>query len=260
MNRERLSETDSSTGRALCDQHFLFLPPRLPLLESAAPHPYPTGAALLQEGAFCSVGQSPTVYFEWVPQSTARRHRRRSARAPGADESGSGRGQRDLHPARHLAFVGKVSRLMMCGVWSFTFSARSMTSCGLTRWEGMSTFWPLTRKWPCTTNWRACPAGTGQPGTAIDHVVQPGLQDLEQVVTGLALQPVGLLVVAAELLPQARHKRSAFCFSRSCKGYSDSLVRPLRARRVGRGVAQTPCLRRLDQHPSRRDFLVMGPV
>ena len=45
------------------------------------------------------------------------------------------------------------------------------------------------------------PTGTGQPG-AVDHVVEPGLQDLQQVVTCLALQPVGLLVVTAELLLQ----------------------------------------------------------
>ena len=45
------------------------------------------------------------------------------------------------------------------------------------------------------------PARTSQPGT-IDHIVEAGLQDLKQVVAGLALQPVGFLVVAAELLLQ----------------------------------------------------------
>src|SRR5882757_75587 len=45
------------------------------------------------------------------------------------------------------------------------------------------------------------PPGTGQTGPVYD-VVQPGLEDLQQVVTGLAGTPAGFLVVAAELLLQ----------------------------------------------------------
>ena len=65
----------------------------------------------------------------------------------------------------------------------------------------MSTLWPLTRKWPWLTSWRACPAGAGEAG-AVDDVVQPRLEDLQQVVTGLALATHCLLVVATELLLQ----------------------------------------------------------
>ena len=39
----------------------------------------------------------------------------------------------------------------------------------------------------------------GEPG-AVDHVVEAALEELEQVVTGLALATVGFLVVAEELL------------------------------------------------------------
>ena len=48
-----------------------------------------------------------------------------------------------------------VSRATMNGVISSDFSRTSMTSCALTWNDGMSTLWPLTRKWPCTTSWRA---------------------------------------------------------------------------------------------------------
>ena len=44
-------------------------------------------------------------------------------------------------------------------------------------------------------------AGAGD-ARAVDDVVQPGLEDLQQVVTGLALATHRLLVVAAELLLQ----------------------------------------------------------
>ena len=43
------------------------------------------------------------------------------------------------------------------------------------------------------------PARTGEPG-AVDDVVQPALQDLQQVLAGLTREAVGLLVVATELL------------------------------------------------------------
>jgi hypothetical protein len=42
-------------------------------------------------------------------------------------------------------------------------------------------------------------AGAGE-AAAVDHVVQAGLEDLQQVVTRLALEAVGLLVVTTELL------------------------------------------------------------
>ncbi|SLH25139.1 Uncharacterised protein [Mycobacteroides abscessus subsp. abscessus] len=42
-------------------------------------------------------------------------------------------------------------------------------------------------------------AGASQTG-AVDHVVEPGLQQAQQVVTRLALLAVGFLVVPAELL------------------------------------------------------------
>ena len=41
----------------------------------------------------------------------------------------------------------------------------------------------------------------GEAG-AVDHVVQPGLEDAQQVLAGLALLAVGLVVVTAELLLQ----------------------------------------------------------
>src|SRR5258705_1141052 len=43
------------------------------------------------------------------------------------------------------------------------------------------------------------PAGAGK-ARAVDHVVQPALQDAQQVLTRLARDPVGLFVVTAELL------------------------------------------------------------
>jgi hypothetical protein len=43
------------------------------------------------------------------------------------------------------------------------------------------------------------PSGPGQAGT-VDDVVQAGLEDLQQVLTGLAGRTVRLFVVAAELL------------------------------------------------------------
>jgi hypothetical protein len=48
-----------------------------------------------------------------------------------------------------------VSRATMSGVSSSDFSRTSMMSWSVTWKDGMSTFLPLTRKWPCTTSWRA---------------------------------------------------------------------------------------------------------
>ena len=48
-----------------------------------------------------------------------------------------------------------VSRATMNGVISRLFSRTSMMSWASTWYDGMSTFLPLTRKWPCTTSWRA---------------------------------------------------------------------------------------------------------
>ena len=45
------------------------------------------------------------------------------------------------------------------------------------------------------------PAGAGEAG-AVDHVVQPGLQQLQQVFAGLAGAAHGFLVVPAELTLQ----------------------------------------------------------
>jgi len=44
---------------------------------------------------------------------------------------------------------------------------------------GWSTLTPLTVKWPWLTSWRH-PAGAGK-ARAVDHVVQPALQDAQQV-------------------------------------------------------------------------------
>ncbi len=43
----------------------------------------------------------------------------------------------------------------MNGVISSDFSRTSMTSWAVTWNDGMSTFLPLTRKWPWMTSWRA---------------------------------------------------------------------------------------------------------
>ena len=48
-----------------------------------------------------------------------------------------------------------VSRATMNGVISRDFSRTSMMSWAETWYDGMSTFLPLTRKWPWTTSWRA---------------------------------------------------------------------------------------------------------
>ena len=94
-----------------------------------------------------------------------------------------------------------------------------------TRYDGMSTFLPLTVKWPWRDELaghvarlrrsrrgrRRCPAGT-RGCAAGSHRSCPAA--------------VGLLVVAAELLLQHAVDARAFCFSRSCSRYSLSLVRP----------------------------------
>ena len=49
----------------------------------------------------------------------------------------------------------KVSRATMNGVISSDFSRTSITSYCVTWNDGMSTFLPLTRKWPWLTSWRA---------------------------------------------------------------------------------------------------------
>src|SRR3989337_1117494 len=63
----------------------------------------------------------------------------------------------------------------------------------------MSTLWPLTLKWPCTTSWRAWRRVGGEPG-AVDDVGEAALEQLQQVVTGLAGAAGGLGVVVVELL------------------------------------------------------------
>jgi len=59
------------------------------------------------------------------------------------------------------------------------------------------------------------PTGAGQ-ACAVDHVVQPGLEDAQQVLARLAGDAVGLFVVAAELLLHHAVVKRAFCFSCSC--------------------------------------------
>ena len=63
----------------------------------------------------------------------------------------------------------------------------------------MSTFFPLTRKCPWRTSWRACGARGGEP-EAVDHVVEPPLEQLQQRLAGDAALTVGRLEVAAELV------------------------------------------------------------
>ena len=57
----------------------------------------------------------------------------------------------------------------------------------------------VDREVPVADQLAGHPAGASYPG-AVDHVVQPALQDLQQVLTCLARVASGLFVVAAELL------------------------------------------------------------
>jgi hypothetical protein len=90
-----------------------------------------------------------------------------------------------VQPARAMRSP-KVSSATMNGVVSSDFSFTSTTSYCVTWKEGMLTFLPLTRKWPCETIWRAWRRGAGGEAGAVDHVVQAALEELQQVVTGLA--------------------------------------------------------------------------
>ena len=49
------------------------------------------------------------------------------------------------------------------GVSSTRLPATSTMSFSLTRYEGMSTFLPLTRMWPCRTSWRAMSRDLAKP-------------------------------------------------------------------------------------------------
>src|SRR5215204_1724071 len=106
--------------------------------------------------------------------------------------------RKDLHPARYVAFavslaVDDVRGLVLHLLTEVDDVMRSDPIGGdvdlLAIDQEVAVHHKLT----------GLPAGTSQPGT-IDHIVEAGLQDLEQVVARLALQPVGLLVIAAELL------------------------------------------------------------
>ena len=66
---------------------------------------------------------------------------------------------------------------------------------------------------------------------AVDDVVQPALEELEQVVAGHAAAALRLVVSACGTASRARRRyRRTFCFSRSCNPYSD-----------GRRVRRWPC-------------------
>jgi len=76
------------------------------------------------------------------------------------------------------------ARAMMNGVISRDLARTSMMSFWVTRYDGMSTFWPLTVMWPCLTSWRAMSLLLAKPARKTTFV-EAALQDLEQVVTGL---------------------------------------------------------------------------
>jgi hypothetical protein len=64
----------------------------------------------------------------------------------------------------------------------------------------MSTRRPLTRKWPWRMSWRACRREPrGREAETGDDVVEPHLQQPQEVLAGDAGLAAGLLVVAAEL-------------------------------------------------------------
>ena len=74
------------------------------------------------------------------------------------------------------------------------------TSPDFSEYDGMSTFLPLTRKWPWRTSWRACGA-RGREAHAVDGVVEAALEQLQQRLAGdAAAGALGLLEVAAELI------------------------------------------------------------
>ena len=89
----------------------------------------------------------------------------------------------------------------------------------------MSTFLPLTVKWPWVTSWRAMSRLLAKPGQ-VHNVVQAALKELEHVVAGPAVLAGGFFVVVVELaLQHAVDATGLFCFSRIWRRYSLSLGR-----------------------------------
>jgi hypothetical protein len=122
----------------------------------------------------------------------------------------------------------------------------------------MSTRLPLTSKWPCDDQLTGLATGRGQAG-AVDDVVQAGLEDLEQVLTGLAgavgtpprssggtASPdavgVARLLLLLQLEQVLRLLDAAAAVLAGGYGTLEALSLPTRS------------------VPRRRDFLVMGPV
>ena len=102
-------------------------------------------------------------------------------------------------------------------------------------------------------------AGPGEAG-AVDDVVEPGLEDLQQVVTGLA-GAVGLLVVPAELLLQhAVGEAGLLLLLQLERGTPSPWSGRGRAAPGGKGRSSNALSPPTRSTPSRRDFLVMGPV
>ena len=91
----------------------------------------------------------------------------------------------------------------------------------------MSTFLPLTAKWPWRTSSRACGREVRQP-QAVDDVVEAPLEQLEEHLAGDPALPLGLLEVEAELvLEHAVDPLDALLLAQL-----QAVARQLRARRL----------------------------
>jgi hypothetical protein len=129
----------------------------------------------------------------------------------------------------------------------------------LTRYDGTLVALLLTSTCLWLTSWRDSARVRPQAG-AVQHVVEAQLEQDEQVLTGPALLPVGLLVVAAELLLE----HAVVVAGLLLLAELEQVLRLLDAaaavltRRVG--ALLEVLVVALEVHAERRDFLVIGPV